>query len=442
MPSLTRRRLLGGLAGGSALGFTGYRFLPANVLPSPLLELRTERMPIPEVDTSLPVDPSALDDSRDHLRDVIDRAESAWEAVDDSDVNSQNEEFDRSLESKLDAAREQLDGAEDADPTTDALRTLRVGVNGAAWSLGAARAIADDYEVAELNERSTSLHRDANEFVNATSYEVADPRRGLAYLHRAERALYFARMQAYGQVYISGEQVAKEEYDYREAVEAIRGAIEGRRWLGDARAIYEAHRANVDEAGSGETSDLEAHLDETWRTVADRIEREFPSRDAAIERFAERDDGDGAKNRAVTDVLHNGLFQAYDARPPTQGLRNGLLARSAVEHARALQHGRAFQSAMERLDAAFADDEVDAALAADTKREAVRRLRNLLDDSDDPLTRALAERPRQEVAIGDWPYELQGSRDSEHPHAEAYAMYLLAAETLRHTPDVRSVILP
>jgi len=441
MPSLTRRRLLGGLAGGSALGFTGYRFLPANLLPSPLLELRTERMPIPEVDTSLPVDPSALDDSRDHLRDVIDHAEAAWENVEDSDVNSQNEEFDRSLESTLDTARAQLDEADGADPTTDALRILRLGVNRAAWSLGAARAIADDYEVADLNERSTSLHRDANEFVDATSYEVADPRRGLAYLHRTERACYFARMQAYGQVYISGEQVAKEEYDYREAVEAIRGAIEGRRWLGDARAIYEAHRANVDEGAVGETTDMEAHLDETWRTVADRIEREFPTRDAAIERFAERDD-DGAENRAVNDLLHNGLFQAYDARPPTQGLRDGLLARSAVEHARALQHGRAFQSAMERLDAAFADGGVDAALAADTKREAVQRLRKLLDDSDDPLTRALAERPREEIAIGDWPYELQGSRDSEHPHAEAYAMYLLAAETLRHTPDVRSVILP
>ncbi|WP_115863964.1 hypothetical protein [Halorussus litoreus] len=441
MPSLTRRRLLGGLTGGSALGFTGYRFLPANILPSPLLELRTERMSIPQVDTSLPVAPSALDDSRDHLRDVIDRAETAWKGVEDSDVQTQNEEFDRNLGSTLDAAREQFGEAEGADPTTDALRILRLGVNRAAWSLGAARAIADDYEVAALNERSTGLHHDGNEFADATSYEVVDPRRGLAYLHRTERALYFARMKAYGQVYLSGEQVAKEEYDYREAVEAIRGAIEGRRWLGDARAIYEAHRANVDEADAGETTDLEAHLDETWRSVADRIESEFPTRDAAIERFAERAD-EGAHERAVTDVLHNGLFQAYDARPPRQGLRNGLLARAAVEHARALQHGRAFQSAMERLDGAFADSGVDAALAAGTKREAVRRLRNLLDDSGDPLTRALAERPREEIAIGDWPYELQGPRDSKHPHAEAYAMYLLAAETLRHTPDVRGVLLP
>ncbi|WP_135828618.1 hypothetical protein [Halorussus halobius] len=442
MPSrLTRRRVLGGLAGGSAAGFAGYRLLPPTLLPDPVLRLRTERRPVPEVDTALAVSPDALDDSREHLRDVIDRAESAWDAVEDADVETQNEEFDRGLESTLDTAREQLDAAEGADPTTDALRTLRFGVNRAAWSLGAARAIADDYTAEELNERSTALHDDANDFADRMGYGVADPRRGLAVLARTERALYFARMKAYGQVYVSGEAVAKEEYDYREAVEAIRGAIDGRRWLGDARAIYEAHRSNVDEASASEVADLEAHLDRTWRDLAARIDEEFPDRDAALDRYAERDD-EGAQSRAVSELLHDGLYQAYDARPPTDGLRGGLLARAALEHAKALQHGRAFQSAIERLDAAFADDAVDATLAARTKREATGRLRELLADADDPLTRELAARPREEVVIGDWPYEWGSSGDHEYPNAEAYVMYLLGSEIARATPDVRDLLLP
>lgn len=134
MPSpITRRRLLGGLAvGGTATAAAGYRFLPANVLPAPVLEQRTKWRSIPAVDTSLPVAPAALADSRDHLRETIDRAESAWERVDDSDVESQNEEFDRDLESLLETAREKLAETEEADPTTDALRELRFGVNRAA----------------------------------------------------------------------------------------------------------------------------------------------------------------------------------------------------------------------------------------------------------------------------------------------------------------------
>lgn len=442
MPSkLTRRRLLGGLAGGSAAGFAGYRLLPANLLPASVLQIRTERRSIPEVDTSLSVSPDALDDSREHLQAVIDRAEAAWDGVEDSDVDSDSEEFDRNLESSLDTAREKLDEAEGAALTTDALQTLRFGVDRAAWSLAAARAITEDHDAEELRERSRSLYRDANDFAESMSYEVADPRRAIAYFYRTERAVHFARLKSYGQVYVSGEEVGESEYSHRNAVEAIRGAIAGRRWLGDAEAIYEAHRSKVAEAGAGETTDLESHLDGAWKQISDRIEAEFPDRETAIERRAERNE-EGARGWATRKLLNNGLFQAYDAYPPSHGLRSGLLAYVAVEHAKALQHGLGYRSAMERFERTFSDGEVDAAKVDRTKRQAVSRLAGLLADADDPFTRELAARPREEIAIGDWPLGVNSHSDSEYPRAEAYAMYLLAAENLAHTPEVRDALLP
>ena len=439
MPSrLSRRRFLGGFAGVGAASYSGYRFLPATVLPDPVLGVRIERIDVPAVDTSLAVAPDALASARDHLRDVVDRAESAWANVDDSDVSGETEEFDRSLESTLDGAKKKLSATKDAEPTTEALKELRYGVNRAAWSLAAAKAIAEDYDADSLRERSEALFRDANDFVDATSYDVADPRRGLAYLYRTERVVHFARMSAHGGTYFSGESVGKSEYDHREAVEAIRGAIEGRRWLGDAKAVYDAHRSNL--ADAGRTTDLRDHLDRTWRGFAERIDGLLPDRETVVERYFT--DDEGARNRAANELFNNGYSGADDASPPTRTLRRGLLALAAVEHAKALQHARGFRSAMDALDRAFSGGSVGLARAEQTKRTAVRRLRTRLDESNDPLTRELLARPREEIVIGDWPLGLSPTFDSKYPAAEAYAMYLLASENVRHTADVRRLLLP
>lgn len=434
MPSITRRRLLGGLAGSGIAGFAGYRFLPADFVPTPVLEERTKRQSIPTVDTSLPVSPDALADSRDHLRDLIDSAEAAWEEVDDSDVDSEQEEFDLSIENSVGVARDSLSDAEGGAPTTATLRDLRYGVSRAAWSLAVANAITEEYDPETLREQSGTLAGEVNDFADATSYEVADPRRGLAFLHRTERALYFARLNADNVPAESGDS----ESDHDQVVSAIRSQIEGRRWLGDARALYEAHRANV--ADAGETTDLESHLDRTWQDLAERIDDLLPDRETAIDRYFT--DDEGVRERATNELFSNGYHAATDAHPPSFGRRTGLLARTAVEHARALQHGLGFQSAMERLDSAFAEGEVGMAFAARKKSEAVDRLRDCLGESDEPITRELAARPREEIAIGDWSLGVSPKFDSEYPHAEASAMYLLASENLRHTGEVQDALLP
>ncbi|MFC4451763.1 hypothetical protein [Halorussus aquaticus] len=438
MPSeLSRRTLLGGFAvGGTAASVAGYRFLPPDILPAPILEERTKRRSVPEVDTSLPVAPEALESSRAHLREVVDRAAAAWENVDESDVDSEQEEFDRGLESSLEIGREQLAETEGADPTTDALSALRYGVNRAAWSLAAAKAISEAYDLGTLRRRSKRLLGEIDDFVASTSYEVADPRRGLAYCYRTERAIHSARLKADN---VPGEDADESDIHQRGVVEAIRSLAQGRRWLSDAKAVYHAHRSNV--ADAGRITDLEPHLDRTRREFADRIDGLLLDRTTAIERYFPDDGGEGPRERATNELFNNG-YSSAGARPPTGRLRSGLLALAAVEHAKALQHARGFTSAMERLDSAFADGGVGMALAARTKREATDRLRRLLADADDPITRELAARPREEIAIGDWPLGVNPQFESEYPHAEAYAMYLLAAENLERTSEIRDALLP
>jgi hypothetical protein len=435
MPSrFTRRQLLGGIAVGGAATYSGYRFLPAEFVPAPILEQRTKRQSVPAVDTSLPVAPDALTESREHLREVVDRAEAAWEEVDESDVEAEREEFDRSLESSVEIGRERLAETEGADPTTEALESVRYGVNRAAWSLAAARAISEDYDPEDARERSNALSTDVNDFANAVVYGTVDPRRGLAYLYRAERAVFFARMKADN---VPAKE-SGEEFDHRTVVEAIRSEIEARRWLRDAQAIYDFHRSHVADADG--SADLEAHLDRTWQDFAERIDGHLPDRETAIERSFTGDDG--PRERATNELFNNGYSAADDAHPPSFGSREGLLAYVAVEHAKALQHARGFTAVMGRLDSAFADGEVGMALAARAKREAASRLRDLLADSDDPITRELAARPREEITIGDWPLGANPTFESEYPYAEASATYLLAAENLRHTPEVRRALLP
>lgn len=439
MPSkFTRRNFLGGVAVTGTATATGYKFLPANLLPNVVLEERTKRQSVPKVDTSLSVSSDAVSDSRDHLQDLIDRAEAAWKEVDDSDVNSQDEEFDRSLDSLLDTAREKLSEAKGKDATTDTLRILRYGINRAGWSLAAAKAISDEYEVESLRKRSKQLYSDISDFSDSMSYEVADPRRGLAYLHRAERALYFARMDAYGKVHVSGESLTKSEYDYREVVSTIRGAIEGRRWLADSKAIYEAHRSNV--ADAGESTDLEAHLGQAWQAMADRIDAILLDREIAIERYFP--DEKGPRDQAMRELFNNGYSAGEDAPSPSYELREGLLAYVAVEHAKALQHALGFESSIEALDTTFENGGVSMQLAAETKTDAIARLESLFDESDDPITRELLARPREEIVIGDWPLGLNPNFDSEYPYAEAYAFYLLAAKNVQHTSEVRESLLP
>ncbi|WP_276302161.1 hypothetical protein [Halorussus lipolyticus] len=435
MPSITRRRLLGSLAVGGTASLAGYRFLPAKFVPAPILEQRTKWRSIPEVDSSLPVADDALAESRQHLRETIDRAEEAWAEVDESDVDSEAEDFDMSLENSVEVARDQLAEAEGADPTTDALRTLRFGLGRAAWSLAAAKAISEDYEMDALREESRVLREKIDDFVASSSYEVADPRRGLAYCYRTERKVVFARLNADN---VPDEEADRSLHDQNVVVEAIRSLIEGERWLGDAKAVYRSHRSNLD-AGT-ESTDLESHLDRTWRDLAERIDTLLPDRQKAVERYYP--DGEGPHERAVRELFNNGYSTATDAHPPSFGNRTGLLAFVAVEHAMALQHARGFQSAMADVDREFAEGSVGMPLVARTKQEATGKLRDLLSDSDDPITRELADRPREEIAIGDWSLGANPTFESEHPYAEAYAMYSLASANLATTPTVRDLLLP
>lgn len=437
--SITRRKLLGGLAIGGATTAAGYQFLPAKFVPAPILEQRTKWRSIPKVDTALPVSPEAVAESRDHLEAVIDRAESAWENVDDSDIDSEQEEFDRTLENSVEVAREYLSEAEGADPTTDTLRTLRYGVGRAAWSLAAARAISEDYDPDALRKQSDGLLGRIDDFANSISYEVADPRRGLAYFYRTERKILFARMNADN---VPGEDADESDFDHDVIVQAIRGLIDGRRWLRDAKAVYKSHRSNLDETGdeNGSTTDLEGHLDRTWQDFAERIDNLLPDREEAIDEYFT--DDEGPRERAVNELFSNGYSEATDARSLSFANRSGLLALVAVEHATSLQHARGFQSAMADLEREFSDGSVGMALAARKKREAVGRLRTLLADSDDPITRELVARPREEIAIGDWPLGANPDFESEHPYAAAYAMYSLAAANLANTAAVRELLLP
>lgn len=475
MPSITRRKLLGGIAVGGAASYTGYRFLPAKFVPTPLLEQRTKRRSVPKVDTSLPVAPEAVESSRQQLRKVVSRAEEAWNAVDDSDVESEREEFDRSLESSLEVGREQLAETEGADPTTEVLKNLRYGVNRAAWSLAAARAITEDYDTETLQGQSKALQRDVNDFANAVSYEVADPRTGLAFLYRTERALHFARLKADNvpggnsggdssgnssgdsggnSGDDSGGNPNERDLDHSAVVDAIRSGIEGKRWLGDARAIYDSHRSNVADAGA--SSDLESHLDRTWQNFAERIDSLLLDREEAVDRYFPDDaeEGESAREWATQELFTNGYSGADDAYPLSFGTRKGLLAFVTVEHAKALQHAEGFTSSMERLDATFSDSGgssgngsggnggVGMPIAARTKQQAIGRLRDLLADSDDPITRELASRPREEITFGDWSLGVNPTFESKYPYAEAYAAYLLAAENLGHTPDVLDSLVP
>ncbi|WP_135825218.1 hypothetical protein [Halorussus ruber] len=435
MPSLTRRRLLGGLAVGGTATLAGYQFLPATFVPAPVLEQRTKWRSIPTVDSSLPVAPEAVAESRQHLRTTIDRAEEAWSEVDESDVDSEQEEFDMTLQNSVEVARDQLSEAEGADPTTDALDTLRYGVGRAAWSLAAAKAISEDYDIDALRERSEVLSEEIESFVSSISYEVADPRRGLASFYRTERKIMFARLKADN---VPGEDADENDFDHDVVVNAIRSLIEGQRWLGDARSVYEAHGSTID--GAEETTDLEGHLDRTWRGLAARIDDLLPDRETAIERYFT--DDEGPRERAVNELFNNGYSAATDAYPPSFGTRKGLLAFVAVEHAMALQHARGFQSAMADLDREFSDGAVGMALVARTKRRALGELRDLLAESDDPITRELANRPREEIAIGDWSLGANPKFESEHPYAEACAMFRLAEANLATTAAVRDLLLP
>lgn len=438
MPSITRRKLLGGLAVGGTATVAGYQFLPAKFVPDPILEQRTKWRSVPKVDTSLPVSPDAIAESRNHLRQTIDQAEAAWEQVDDSDVDSEQEEFDVTLENSVESARERLAEAEGADPTTDALSTLRYGVGRAAWSLAAAKAISEDYDPDALRKRSKRLLEEVDSFVDSTAYEVADPRRGLAYFYRTERKIMFARMNADN---VPGEDADESVFDQDVVVQAIRGRIDAQRWLRDARAVYESHRSNLDAAAEdGSTTDLETHLGQTWQDLAERIDTLLPDREEAIEEYFT--DGEGPRERAANELFSNGYSEATDARSPSFGNRSGLLAFVAVEHAMSLQHARGFQSAIGDVEREFSDGSVGMPLVARTKQKAIGELRDLLAESDDPITRELAARPREEIAIGDWSLGANPTFESEHPYAEAYAMFSLAAANLATTAAVRDLLLP
>ncbi|WP_158059138.1 hypothetical protein [Halorussus halophilus] len=439
MPSkFTRRHFLGGVAGGGALTLSGYQFLPAKFLPNVVLEERTKRQQIPEVETTLSVAPDAISQSRKQLRDVIDRGEAAWKQVEDADVESDQEEFDRNLQSTLDTAREKLSETEGNDATTETLKNLRYGVNRGAWSLAAAKAISEEYDLDAIRSRSEKLYSNLNEFAESMSHAVADPRRGLAYLYRSQRALTFARMKTDFLGDPTDEERANSELDHGTVVSAIRAEIEGRRWLGDAKAMYDAHRSNVADAESA--TDLESHLDQTWQEMAERIDGILPDRETAVERYFP--ESEGPHHHAVNELYNNGYMVAQDAYPPSDGIRQDLLAYVAVEHAKALQHALGFESTVKQLETAFENDKVGMPLVARTKTDAINRLGSLLDESNDPITRELAARPREEIVIGDWSLGLDPQFESEHPHAEAYSTFLLAAQNIRHTPDVLDSLLP
>lgn len=440
LPSLTRRRLLAGVAGAVGGGTVAVGATEPTALPDRLTDQATKYYPTPpEVDEQWR--PTVTEEHArtavERLARIAERGEKLW-----SQIDADRRYFGAA--GRLERARERL-----ADGNYHgALRDARSGMGFAAEGVGFARKRLGRADVTELVARTTRLAEGLDDRAAAIQpYPVTDPARDLAWYYRIDRELYFARLTGPWNGYERlREQLETDGEDDSDAITAGYDAHDiGRIWDGlvsaeqsleNARRFHDQLRGKLGD----DASPAEPHLRKTIRSFRSAVES-YPTKAEVESSFLpDGDDGYTSDDPYLSARLHltrwcfdTDYRVALDAGLP-------LTAYNVVQLSTALAERRAHEFALDNLVVEKGQSGFDSGHTLAEKRRARRTYRRVIGDDPPPILTRMARR-----AIEDLQVAKVGFAGGEYPlwkdRLEAYLYALIGRAKLREYPKLFDTVV-
>ncbi|AEH35528.1 hypothetical protein [Halopiger xanaduensis] len=445
LPSLSRRQLLGGLAGGAAVG-SGFTAVTAAVRPTALPDILTDwatnHYPTPPAASSL-WQPTVTEAHAREAVSLLDETQTAAE--------NRRDEFDAEDSSRrFHGAGGWLEDAEaslEAGDYNDALFEARYGLQFAGQELGELRAELDKADLEALAERTLDLLDRLDSLAAALEpYPVVDPERDLARYSRVELELQRGRHLAdWGDLTEVRADPETDEPDLNPAsydaddIGEITSKIRRAEIAVESAERYDEHlRTDLEDAGA-ETTDYGPHLEELIGEFKAELES-MPTRDEVESRYVD----DDAESYGPYEFAHWRLARAcFPSRLSSlwrSQVGGDLRVLQVLGTARGLADWRAHEAAVDDFVVDPDDEGFDSGHAFAAKRRARSVFRSVVGSDPTPFVAVLAEPGIADVRMAEIDRGSWADDDSSwtpwRERVQAYLHALRGRTRLQAYPDV------
>ncbi|OIB56456.1 hypothetical protein [Natrialba sp. SSL1] len=452
-PSLTRRQLLAGTAGG--VGLTGSAVVALGAtrptaLPNSLVDVATNYYPKPPTPSAL-WQPTVTEA---HARMAVELlAETETESLERWDEIDTDERRMRSSGGWLGTAEDALADGE----YNEALSNAVYGMQFAGEHLGEARAKQDAVTLEELAERSFALFDRIDAVIaDISGYPVLDPERDLAWYTQIESELQVGRGRAGWadlEAFDESAETAEtddtspdiDDYDPRDIGDITAGLLQAEINVETAERYRDRLWDDVGVDG-GDAAAARPHADHL-ETVRDALTEELesmPTRDEVQLSYIE-DDVEGKRYgpyEFAHDRLARWVFPAGTPVPWRRSVDDDFLLVQVLGLSRGLADWRAHEFAVENLVIDPSDDDFDPGHLLDEQRRARSTYESTIEADQTPFLVVLSEQGIGDLRVTDvsrssWDgYEdEEGAWTPWNERVQNYLHALLGRARLREYPD-------
>jgi hypothetical protein len=437
--SITRRRLLGGIAGFTGLAGGTTMVIGARkptMLPDHVTDWATKEYPTPpEVNTLWR--PTVTEDHAQVavslLADTHSTAERLWKRFET------DEKIFTGDGGWLDDARNALQNGNYHEALFDAT----YGLQFAAEDLGFARAKLDDVDLQALAQRVSDLQDRVQHLANDLEpHPVVDADRDLAWYFEIESELLHARYLASW----DGPETAKDggekgrepeasNYEPYEIGEIYSGLLRGRIAVENA----ERWRAHLSKKMDGETTAYDDRLRAVTTTFVDEIQT-FQTRDKVESKFVDDDDPltpyEWARVDLADQCLPSGVQSPFDAHPD-----DSFPVLQAVGLGTGVARGRAYEFAVDALVVDPGDEGFDSGHVLAEKRRARSVYQSIVGSDPSPLRTRLVGRAVEDLQVAKVGFADSYRDPMWKERLEAYLYALVGRAKLREFPEIHRTIV-
>lgn len=435
LPSLTRRRLLGGVATGVA-GVAGGTYAVGRTnptwLPDPVTDEWTRQFPTPPEVGELwrpTVTEAHAREAVEALADVVERARRDWERT----------ETDRHFTGAggwLENARESLSEGR----YHEALFEARYGMGFAAEQLGTARARLGEADLEALARRGRDVRERARSAVSAIDpYPVVEPSRDLAWYFSVEREAMLGEHRGIWNgmdEVLDGDGPGLSSVEPWEVGQVTAGIHQGEIHVRTAERFLERHRETLD----GGRTDYADHLRSVVGRFAEAVE-EYPWREEVRSRYV----GDEPDSDRPYEYAHVRLADwCFDTRVPVpweEDVDDRLLVVRAVALSSALARRRAHEFAVDELVVEEDDRGFDSGHTLAEKRRARSVYRSVVGSDPPPLLPIQAGRAIEDLQVAKVGFADSYERPIWRERLKAYLYALVGRAKLREYPALHRAIV-
>jgi len=429
-PSLTRRRLLGSLAGVTGAGTVAVGATEPTLLPDVLTDEATKHYPTPpEVDSHWrpTVTEAHAREAVELLADTVAEGRRRWRDLD-------TDERFHGAGGWLDDAREALRSGDHPEALFDAT----YGMQFAGEALGVARARQGEADLGALADRAERLDERVRAVVGAIRpYPVADPGRDLAWYYEVEQELALARLDAPLDEVEELRAAAGDDGGATAEDPHRVGSITAGLLVAEMRIMTaERWRDHAAELVGGDGTPYADHLG----AVADRFRADlasFPSREEIRTRYVDGDDDRHGPYEFAHWRLAGWCFDGPALGDWTRGLR---LYRT-VDLSRALAKRRAHGFAVEHLVVGPGDEGFDSGHVLAEKRRARSTYRDAFGSEPPALLTRQARRAVEDLQVAAVGFADSYDRPLWRERLAAYLYALVGRAKLEEYPAVYDAVV-